>query len=222
MPDAAPTPNHDRGTPLRVILNWWLGGRGVQLVHCGGVASAGAAALVVGRSGSGKSTTSLACLLAGLGFIGDDYCAVALGGAGPTVHNLYGLAKLAPESLARLEALKPYVLNPDSLEDGKYLLALGKHFGDQIVADAPLRAVLVPHLAGSTQTRFTPARPLAALAALAPSTLVQAPARADSLTKMRDLVAAVPCFDVALSGDMGEVAGAIRAFLNTMVAGGQA
>lgn len=222
LPDAAPTPNHDRGTPLRVILNWWLGLRGIQLVHCSGVAVAGAAALIVGPGGSGKSTSSLACLLAGVGFIGDDYCAVDMSSQPPAVRNLYSVAKLAPESLARLPALRRHVINPDSLEDGKYLLSLGTVFAHQIVEMAPLRAILVPHLADGAETRFTPARPLAALTALAPSTLIQAPARADSLARMRDLVAAVPCFDVALSGDLTEVPAAIRRFLSNLSPGGEA
>jgi hypothetical protein len=219
LPDAAVVSNHDRASPLRVVLNWWLGGKGIQLVHCAGVGTTAGAAAIVGRGGSGKSTTSLACLDAGLGFFGDDYCAVNLQSRPPRMLSLYGLAKLAPESLARLPQLRSEIVHPESIEDGKYLLNLNTRFGGQFLDSTPLRAILVPQLSGGDTTRFSPARPLAALTALAPSTLVQAPARADSLALMRDMVAAVPCFDMALGSDVREVADAISRFLEHLEPG---
>lgn len=221
LPDAALTPNHDRGAPFRVILGWWLGLHEVQLMHCSAVGDAEGSLLIVGRGGSGKSTTSLSCLAAGWGFLGDDYCAVDMNEERPAAWSLYSLAKLSPESLSRIPALSEHIVHPESMEDEKYLLSLAKAFRDQILVRSPLRAILVPRIAGGSETRFTATRGVAALAALAPSTLLQqAPPRDAALKRMRDIVAAVPCFEVLLSADTREVPAALRRFSASLAPGG--
>ena len=81
--DAARLPYYERGSPLRVILQWWLGRRGRQLVHAGAVGTETGGALLVGKGGSGKSTTAAACLGSALRYAGDDYCAVRVSPSPP-------------------------------------------------------------------------------------------------------------------------------------------
>ena len=81
--DAARVPYYESGAPLRTILHWWLGRRGRQVLHAGAVGAAAGGALLVGKGGSGKSTTAAACLGTTLRYAGDDYCAVRLS---PTPH----------------------------------------------------------------------------------------------------------------------------------------
>jgi hypothetical protein len=78
-------------SPLRRQLNWALG-PDVLFVHAGAVGDADGVALLMGASGSGKSSTSVACLRAGMGFLSDDYCLVR--GDPPVVHRLYATARL--------------------------------------------------------------------------------------------------------------------------------
>jgi hypothetical protein len=61
-----------------VVWPWTQpGSRPVVTLHAAGVACAGRAALIVGDSGSGKSTAALACASAGFGFLGDDQVAAS-------------------------------------------------------------------------------------------------------------------------------------------------
>ena len=70
---------------------------GRQLVHAAAVGTDEGALLITGRGGVGKSTTALACLEAGMQFLGDDYVVVGLDPE-PQVYRLYGSAKLTSNS----------------------------------------------------------------------------------------------------------------------------
>ena len=59
---------------FRAIIAWAMAERGMQFLHSAAVATDGKAALIVGASGSGKSSTALSCLLNGLEYLGDDHC----------------------------------------------------------------------------------------------------------------------------------------------------
>jgi hypothetical protein len=74
--DAAALPYYEIGSPIRTILNWWTSHQGDQFVHGGAVGNENGGVLLVGKGGSGKSTTSLACLEGGLLYASDDYCLV--------------------------------------------------------------------------------------------------------------------------------------------------
>ena len=94
MPSACPEWNCS--TPLRHILHLALATRGVQFVHAGAVGRPDGGVIIVGRSGSGKSTSTLSTLGSDLLYAGDDYVGVSLNpdGGGPYVHSLYGCGKL--------------------------------------------------------------------------------------------------------------------------------
>src|SRR5262245_19420582 len=86
---------YEEAAPMRRLLQGWLQRRGLLALHASGVSSPAGGALLAGRTGSGKSTTALACARAGLGYGGDDYVLVAPGPA-PRLHGLYRSAKLNP------------------------------------------------------------------------------------------------------------------------------
>ena len=75
-PDPAVMLSWDWASPMRQILFWWLGGMGILQVHGAAVGTDDGGVMIVGRGGSGKSTTSLSCLTAGLQYAGDDYVAI--------------------------------------------------------------------------------------------------------------------------------------------------
>lgn len=60
--DAAHLPYWEPTAPFRYLINWVLADRGVVLAHAAAVGTAEGGLLVVGRGGSGKSTTALAAL----------------------------------------------------------------------------------------------------------------------------------------------------------------
>ena len=170
-PDAMPS--WERAAPLRAILHWWLGRRGILYLHGGAVGTADGGVLVVGRGGSGKSTTTLACVAAGLRYAGDDYVAVAPGPQ-PWVHSLYSSGKLEDHQLARFPALGGAVGNLERDAGEKAVVFVEEAAPGAPIAGFPLRAILVPEIVAQTpETRAVPRPAAAALAALAPSTIFQ-------------------------------------------------
>jgi hypothetical protein len=196
-------------SPLRLILSWWAAIRGMQLTHAAAVAGPAGAVLLVGGAGAGKSTTSLACLLAGMQFLGDDYCLVAPGEP-PVVHGVYATAKLRPDALERLPELCRVVRNTDRLHREKAILDLGGAYAERLGTSAPLRAIVVPRLTG--RLRIEPATPGTVVRAMAPSTVFGLfGATARTLPVLARLAADVPGYVLELSNDVDEVAGAVAA-----------
>jgi hypothetical protein len=193
VPDAAAVPSNEIASPLRTIFHWWARTHGLQFVHGGAVARGGRAVLIAGPSGSGKSTAALACLLSGLDYLGDDYVLVGSGHP-PTVHSLYNAAKLMPEQVRAFPELRHALVNPDALETEKALWFVERDYPARTPASALAVGVLVPRVTGAPESRIIPLGRARALAALAPSTIVQL-SGADqwSLSAMATFLARVPC-----------------------------
>jgi hypothetical protein len=216
----APSPDAmlswDRAAPLRAILHWWLGRHGVLQLHGGAVGTADGGVLLVGRGGSGKSTTSLASLLAGLRYAGDDYVAVAPRPE-PWVHSLYSSGKLEDHQLARFPRLGGAVGNPEREAGEKPVVYVEEAAPGAAVAGFPLRAILVPRVVAQVpETRAVPRPGGATLAALAPSTIFQLhPPQPDALGEMAALVGRVPCFTLELGSDLERIPDAIVELLES-------
>ena len=204
----------ETGSPFQGILHLWLGTHGVQVAHAAAVGDAEGCLMIVGHGGAGKSSTSLACLDAGLGLIGEDYCLLT-GPEPPTVHSLYSSAKAGDDTLGRLPFLRPMVRNPDRTPPDKALCLLAEHLPERLLAAAPLRAVAIPHVTGRAETVVEPASPAAALRALAPSTLLQLRGTdGAAFTRLARAVRSVPCHHLHLGSDPAGVAAACRSLLD--------
>ncbi len=216
-PDAAEMLSWDWASPMRMILHWWLGRDGILQVHGGAVGVPTGGVLVVGRGGSGKSTTTLSCLNGavntGLQYAGDDFVAIATQPA-PYVHSLYGSGKLESHHLERFPNLLAAVANPIQGPNDKAVVYAERYLPGVSTAGFPLLAVVVPRVAGVRDTRVVPASKGAALAALAPSTLFQLhPPHPDALAGMASLVRQVPCFTLELGTDLEQISTSIVGLL---------
>ena len=209
-PDPATMASWDWAAPLRAILHWWLGSHGVVQVHGGAIGTAEGGVLVVGRGGSGKSTTALSSLAAGLRYAGDDFVAVTTQPE-PRVHSLYCSGKLDAGHLERFTRLPAAVANPVRDQDEKAIVYVDDAFPGSLIGGFPLRGVLVPRVvAREPETRSVPVSAAAALAALAPSTIFQLyPPKANALAEMAALVRAVPCYSLELGSDIDRIPEAI-------------
>ena len=85
---------------MRTLFHWLMELYGRQLIHAAAVGTDIGGALIVGKGGVGKSTTSLASLAAGLRFVGDDYVIVGFD-PHPTAWSLYCTAKVSPRTKRR-------------------------------------------------------------------------------------------------------------------------
>ncbi len=211
--DVARLADFERAAPFAILLHWWhllcpvRPGSPAIPVHAAAVGGAEEGGLLlVGRGGSGKSTTALACLAAGFAYVGDDYCLVQNNPAGPWAASLYGTAKLSDTMLPRFPCFAPVVTNPRRAPGEKALLSLGQDFPTQLVPGLPLRAIVLPSVhPGQAETRLVPARPAAGLQALAPSTICLFPRVGDEgaalLSQLAQLTRSLPCFHLQLGGE---------------------
>jgi hypothetical protein len=209
---AADLPFWEPAAPFRQILHWWLADRGLMMLHGASVGTREGGVLLVGRGGSGKSSCALASLASDLLYAGDDY--VALGtDPEPWVYSLYCSGKLAPGHAKRFSHLPPASFDGDGSEEEKAVFYVNERFPGRMCEGFPLKAVLVPKIAGD-RPRIFPVDPSEALRALAPSTLLQLhPARPQALTGMARLVRRVPTYAFELGPDIELIPDAIESFL---------
>lgn len=209
---AGELPFWEEAAPFRQLLHWWLPERGKLLVHGAAVGRASGGLLLVGRGGSGKSTCALSTLVSSLLYAGDDYVAVDPG-AEPRVCSLYCSGKLVPSHSGLLPHLPPPAFAGDGSPEEKSVFYVAEAFPDRMCDGFPLRAVVAPRVQG-TATAHAPAGAAEALAALAPSTLLQlVPAEREALTAMAGLLQRVPAYRLELGGPVELVPEALARLL---------
>ena len=215
VPDAAKLEAWEQGAPFRRILHWWSSGLGLQLVHGAAIGNEVGGVLLVGRSGSGKSTIALACVGSSLGYVADDYCLLEPG-VPPSVHSIYGSGKADAASIARLPHLAEAFRASPIDQQGKSIIFIAEHVPRAVLRSLPLRAVVLPKIVPGTVCRVEVLPRGEALRALAPSTLFQMPGdRVDSLSRMSALVRDLPCFRLCV----GQNPAFGRPFLEEILAG---
>ncbi len=213
--DAAVLGFLDTAEPMRLILHWWLGNRGVQMLHGGAVGTAEGGVLLTGKNGSGKSTAALASLGSALRYAGDDYVAVEAGRP-PRLYSLYNSGKLERHHMTRFHGVLAKLPAADDVAHEKAVVYVHELYPERVISDFPLRAVVVPRVTDRREARLVPTRPAFALAALAPTTLLQHhPPQPNALAAMRALVQELPTLTLELGSDLTSISEAILGFLET-------
>jgi len=198
-------PYFERAAPLRHVFQGWLQREGLFVAHASAVGLASGGVMVSGRSGCGKSTTAIACLAAGLGYLGDDYILLSANGQ-PFAYSLYACAKLNRDTLAWFPDLSDEVVNRDVLDVEKALIVLGGSRGPSLLGGFPLRAILLPQLHDARETRLRRVTPGSAFRALAPDTLFTSLGNPRLTSRgLHRLVHALPCYEVALGRDLAHI-----------------
>jgi hypothetical protein len=207
-------PYFEIGGPLRAILHWWMWREPYQPLHAGAVGLETGGVLLAGKRGSGKSTSTLACLAGGLLYAGDDY--VLAGGQDPFVYSLYNTAKLVPDNLHRFPQFEPAIRNRERLGEEKAMIFVHEAFPARISAGFPIRAVLLPKVTGERDTRLKRTSPMSALLALAPTTILHmAGASQEAFEKMSRLVKQTPCYVLEAGTDLPQIPAVVRELLET-------
>ena len=99
----------ERARPYHKLISAWLDERGIQFVHAGLIGSGDTGVLFVGNGGAGKSTSSVACLRAGLGYLGDDFVGIESNEGTYTGHGLFSsclLGRPSPRAFPRSQAAR--------------------------------------------------------------------------------------------------------------------
>ena len=214
--DLAPLPYYEAGSPMRGLLHAWMKKQGVQFVHGGAVGTEAGGVLLVGKGGSGKSTSVLACLNSHLRYASDDYCMV---GAAPDgedqVYSLYNTAKLVGDhDVAKFSGLGSHVWNTSRQSKDKITFFLNEAFPQKLIPQFPLKAILVPAITGQRDTSIEPCGEGAALMALGPSSLAQLPSSGPGdLNRIAQLIRRSPCFRIKLGTDLAQIPRSIEELL---------
>ncbi len=207
-------PYWERGSPFLSLLSWWMAEQDRHYVHAGAVGRPDGGVLLAGPGGSGKSTSALAALAAGLAYASDDYCLVTDRPV-PFVYSIYSTAKLkALVDFDRFPDLRDRCSNLERVGDEKAVLFLNEHFTAQVVDGFPIRALLLPRVTGAPRAHLTPATAMEAFKALAPSSLLQVPGSGPRLLHtLGRLVKQLPALHLNLGGDPATIPPAIDAAL---------
>ena len=212
--DAAMTPYFERAAPFKHVLQWWVSSRGGALLHSAAIASSSTdtGVLIAGPSGSGKSSTALACVEHGLAFASDDYVIIESGDP-PRAHLAYSTAKVVRGSLARFPAYAAHFRNLEAPEE-KPMLYMHEYAPAVIRTSFKPVALVLPRVAHGERTAFTPCAGASMLRALAPSSLMLFPlAGQRAFSRMAALCRRLPCLRADLADDPREVATAFAALL---------
>ena len=192
-------------SPLRPILHWWMRLQEIQLVHASSVGTEKGSVLIVGRGGSGKSTTALACLSKGMFYLGDDMVLIK-SKPSPHAYNLYNSAKADANTLGKLSQLRIYFSPFQVAHNGKSLLLLNDEHLNQIAKCSPIQAILIPKIRESQHTEIAKASPIEGLKAIAPSTVLMLPeAGSKDLSVISEIVKQIPVFNLFLGKHFEEI-----------------
>ncbi len=209
--DLADLPQWEMAAPLRSPLGWILRRHDRHFLHAAAVCDdSGDAALLLGAGGAGKSTASLRCRQAGMGFLGDDICAVAPG-SDPEVFNVYGTAKAVWSDHGRFPDLTDFLITDPTEFGYKAVYAVNRSADSRLVDRARLRVLILVDrtLPQGTVIRANPARAVTLVATTTASFLPGG--GRPMLTALADVVRRLPVLRMSLGQDPETVAAAVSA-----------
>jgi hypothetical protein len=181
-------------------------------VHAGLVGRDGEGILLGGPGGSGKSTTALTCLQAGMAYLSDDYVALDRNPGLPVCHSVYCSAHVEPKHLERFPWLRPYAIPGRLAREDKSLILLSDLPGAVLRSSVRLRALVLPQVVDAPTTIVRPASRAQALLRMAPSSLGLLPfpeALSDGFKTLAALVDRVPVFWLDLGRDLDQIPTAV-------------
>ncbi|BCJ92212.1 hypothetical protein IZ6_29470 [Terrihabitans soli] len=205
-------PPWETGAPLRPFLHWYYADRGMRLSHAGTLGVDGTGVLLAGAGGSGKSGTVIGGLLHGLQSVGDDYVLLDLK-EDVRAYPVYATLKQDAEGFARLglaEHTDAGALN----WQGKHEFRLNEISRVPVPDELRIRAMLVPRVARTAETKISPISRSQAMMALAVSSIYQMPGERESGFRFfSEATRRLPCFRLDLGRDPEEVSAAITRFI---------
>ena len=208
---------YELGRPLHSDLLLWHRDRGIQAVHAGLVALGGEGVLFGGPGGSGKTTTALTCLRAGMAYLADDYVGLQLVADSTWLgHSLYSSTHLAPHHIKRFPDLIPHSRPGRMAREDKHLVLLERLYPGRFAASATIRVIALPRVVDATETRTRPASKIEVLRQLAPSSLFGLPYGSSgrkSFDAMVGLVESVPTVWLELGRDLEGIPRAVAALI---------
>lgn len=207
------SPSLARPEGIRILIDWLLSNRGLFTLHGATVTWGKKTALISNRGGSGKSSTTAACVLAGAKTCGDDFL---LGDETFALYSVSRTLKLAASSPAKslYARATPGVrarFESDPGED-KELYLLDELVPNSMAPRALPDVLWVPRV--SDGWRLTPISPLEVLQAVAPNSVAMNRERVAALNYVKQLIGSLPCFALEIGPDLAVGAEFLRTELS--------
>ncbi len=212
------TPDWETGGPLRVFLHWAVAMNGARLCHAATLGNDGKGILLSGAGGSGKSGTTLAGIAGGLSTVGDDYCLLTLDDD-VSAHPLYRILKQDPAGVARVLGSAAASHFGAINWQGKYEIHASDLPRTPFVDRLAIKALVLPRVAHAEHSELRPISAGAAMRAFAPSSVFQLPDdEAQGIHFAAKLCRNLPCYELLLSENAENIAGALRNFIEELQA----
>jgi hypothetical protein len=211
LPNRTHLPLGEIAAPFHMIFHWWaqsLGG--FHLAHAAAVGKNGRGVLIPGKSGSGKSTTTLACLEHGMQCVTDDYLLLTPDPE-PRAFSLYNTSKINRDFLRQVLPHWQTRQASYSPSDDKALFYLNEAVPGRMVDEFALVAMVLPTVVPGSPHLLRPESPAQGLLALAPSSVFQVPgSRKESLALFSRVLAKLPVYRLFCTRDLSAMAASIQ------------
>lgn len=204
----------DRSAPLTHLLALWFARHGKVLTHAACVGLNGEGVLIMGKSGAGKSTTSLLCMNDGFEFVSDDHCLVSTAPVA-TAYSLYASAKIHHDGFDGLESLKAVPQLTGRPAGEKEILLLNRSRHTRLSTHLRLRAIFRAQIMDDERaSRLRPMSQADAFKVLAASCSLHVPnERKNAIRHFGDLSRQVPAYTLELGSERERIPEIIRDYL---------
>lgn len=139
-------PAFEIASPFRAILSWIFRKHSSFFLHAGAVSIENKGLLLVGKSGSGKSTTALKCLLEGFNYLGDDLCGISFDENGATAHRLFSSGKSMQHGNIQFQELDAYKVPVSEFDYDKNLFILRPPLLDYSGNSCTISGIVLPEV----------------------------------------------------------------------------
>jgi len=197
----------ERARPLQRPLSVWLDDKDILFVHAALVAIDGSGVLFGGAGGSGKSSTSIASLLHGHDFLGDDFIGMEQTPEGGFIgHSLFASCLIDSGHMKRFPELARNAIAPNHAFESKSVVFLAASHATRLIPRTPIELLLLPKVVDQDKTSWRPAAKTEALLALAPTSVLFTPTPSGKAFEMLSgLIEAVPTYWLELGRDIKDI-----------------
>ena len=215
--DAKNLNNSFRSSPYFKLIALWASKQKLNILHAGCVSYANKAVLIVGKSGKGKSSTSVQCLIGGLDYLSDDYIVVDINGEKPIAHSLFNTGKLKNKHIDRFNKIQGKYIQGILDKNDKPLLFLHDYFNEQIIKSAEIKAIIVPNIVQEKHASYEFISPAESLRALAPSTLIQLKINnLNELHSLANLTRNLPNYQLNIGSDLDHISYKVKELITSL------